>query len=485
MWWLRLRESSSDRPSRVVVWVMLFLAWTLLLAAGSLLAADADATQLREDLATIAKITWPLWALIPLLSGGAGEVTSSARLAPYPVAPRTHLYAAWVSALLDYPYLVAFPPMLALTVGVAGWWGVPLGVLYVLSASAAGQAGAWVLARLVGSRSRPGLLVAGLTLAGVVVVAAWSLLAPVFAGVASSLPGLWLASAAGAAADGEALPALLWSVLLLVPVLLHARFGTFLVSRALDVERHARGVPSRPWGDVSWAGRGSVERVLLATHLRSVLRATSTQAALAGVVLTPFLFRFLAGNSPDAAIGTIALIAVLSAAATLGVNSFGYLSGGMVWVLSAPVSRWRLVGMTSLALALLLTGIGLLALGVAFLLLSPSLGASLAAVVSVVLRSVVLAAICVRWSVRHPVAVDFDSLRNKVTTPRAAFTFFAAGVSWGLLVTFPLGVSALPLGLRLLASSALTVLVAFVYLWRSVRDLSREGEARVVSAVTE
>ncbi|HVF20361.1 MAG TPA: hypothetical protein VNA14_08970 [Mycobacteriales bacterium] len=109
--WLKSREwlGETRDPARLVLLGSGLLAWFSLIIVGTIQADRTNDLAADVGLSVAAGAAWPLWAVVPLLGGGGGELVAAHRLAPYPVSARALFGGAWATALLDVPYLVVLP----------------------------------------------------------------------------------------------------------------------------------------------------------------------------------------------------------------------------------------------------------------------------------------------------------------------------------------------------------------------------------------
>ncbi len=435
--WLKSREwlSESRDPSRLILLGLLLLAWFALIVVGTVQAVHTGRLEnAPRDLLFIAAAAWPLWAVIPLLGGGGGEVTAAHRLAPYPVSAEAVFGGAWATALLDVPYLIVLPVVLGLSTAYAGLAGFVAALAFVAGASATGQLMAWASFLAMSGRRHTGLSAVLLTAGVVGLLGALPTLLPAAVDVSTVLPGGWLRSAAAASVAGDWLLYLSWVVLLLSPAPIALVLGPVLTRRARDSEARSGGVGARPWGTAGWSVQGSMRRALFVANLRSMTRAVGAQVALAGVLAVPTITQL-----PGVEVATVSLIAMggvagIAGATVLGVNAFAFDAGGAAAMLSWPVRLADVVVAKAAAVALmLLTGqlavtvLGALVLGSPWDDVAPALVLCFA-------RTAGLTGIALIWSVRMPAPSDYDSLRARISTPGAiaSYAFAAAIVTYGV-----------------------------------------------------
>lgn len=477
MAWLKSREMLGERRSPLRLWLILLgvSAWTLLLYWGSSLAYQEDPSQALPVVAVLATALWPLWAVVPLAGGGAGEVTSSARLAPYPVSPRAQMLGALLSAFTDFPFLVGFPVLVALSGAAAGVLGVLVASSFALGAACLGQLGAWSSALFFAGRSRPsvGIVVPVVVLVSALIVLPYLL--PSGSTLGEFLPGAWASGALGAAVRGDVLLLCGWVSLLLLPILVFVRWGPPLVAHALDAKASAPGEHSHPWRG---PGRlSSPFALVVKSTLRSTLRAASTQAAIVGALAAPFLVQLpLNGSSASIPMETLGLFACLAAGASLTVNVFAFDAGGSLMLLSSPISSYRLMLAKGAAGVVVITALQWVVLLVAFLLGDDPASTLLTAILLAPVQSLIVVSVGLRWSARYPLAVDVESMRNKITTPWAVIGYMATCT---FLIVF-LEVSRRlmpPIGVALVLLVCL--LVSALWWLLASLSMSREGRVRV------
>ncbi len=428
--WLKTREwlGESRDPARLVLLGAGLLAWFVLIASGCL---QADRTnQLAADvgLAVAAGAAWPLWAVVPLLGGGGGELVAAHRLAPYPVSARAVFGGTWATSLLDVPYLVVLPLVVGFCLAEAGVAGLVAAVVFVAGASAAGQLVAWLSFLMLAGRRRTGVSALLLTGAVVGLLALLPTLLPGVDDVGAVLPGGWVSNAVTAFVDGEATAYAGWVLALAVPVPLALLLGPRLARAGLDREAASRGVGARPWGTPTWMSAGTVRRALVVANLRSVGRAVGAQVAIAGVLAVPTLTRFPGVDFVEVPVLAMGGIAGLAASTVLGINAFAFDGGGAAVLLTWPVSVREVLyaKATAVFAALYTTQLAVTLLGA--VVLRPGVREVLVALLLAVGRTAALTGIAMLWSVRAPTASDYDSLRARISTPNAIVTFcIAAG----------------------------------------------------------
>jgi len=437
--WLKSREwlGETRDPARLVLIGAGLLCWLFLVAVGCVQADRTGQISADVGLAVVAGAAWPLWAVVPLLGGGGGELVAAHRLAPYPVSARAVFGGTWLTALSDVPYLVVLPLVLGFSIAEAGLPGLLVALVFIAGCSATGQLVAWLSFLSLAGRRRTA--VSALLLTGCVVggLAALPHLLPAVDDVGDVLPGGWVSHAVDAVRMGHAGAYLGWVAALAVPVPVAFLVGPRLARAALDREAGGGGVGARPWGELTWSVSGSVRRALVVTNLRSVGRAVGAQVAIAGVLAVPTLTRFPGVDFVEIPVLAMGGIAGLAASTVLGINAFAFDGGGASVLLTWPVTTRDVLIAKAIAVfaALLLTQVAVTLLG-AVVLGTPARELGVALVLTLA-RTAGLTGIAMVWSVRAPTPSDYDSLRARISTPGAIMSFCvaAAFVSLGVSQT--------------------------------------------------
>jgi hypothetical protein len=434
--WLRSREwlGESRDPVRLVFFAVLVVGWFALTIVGAIVAARLHRVEPVRDLLYVGAAAWPLWAVVPLLGGGGGEVVASHRLAPYPVSSRAVFGAAWLTALVDVPVLVVLPLVLGLATALAGPAGLVAALGFAAGASGCGQLAAWVSSIVLSGRKHTGVAALVLTCAVVGMLGAAPLLVSTAVRAAHTLPGGWLDNAAVAAHHGRWGVYAGWLGASASPALLAVLVGPWLAGRALDREARSGGAGARTWGTETWVVRGSVLRALTVTSIRSMMRAIGAQVALAGVLAVPAITRLPGLDFAQVSLLAMGGVAGIAAATVLGVNAFAFDAGGAALLLSWPVRPRDVVIAKAIAVgfALYVGQVAVTCVG-AFALHSTS-QQILRALVLALARSAALTGLSVVWSVRAPQPSDYDSLRARISSPRSILTFVTAAsfVTYGV-----------------------------------------------------
>ena len=476
--WLKSREwlGPSRDSSRLFLLGGAAVVWWVLLLVGAVLAVRhhrIDPLFLKD----VAAGVWPLFALVPLLGGGGGEVVAAQRLAAYPLTPRAVFGAAWAAVLIDVPYLVALPLVIGLQTGLDGAAGFVAAVAFAAGGSATGQLGAWVASLALTGRKRSGLAALLLTGSLVGLLTAAPHLLGSAARFSQDLPSGWLHSSASA----HGLAYWGWIAALIAPVPLAVIFGPVLARTALDREARAGGAGALRWGDPGWGSRGSIVRMLAVADLRSMTRALGAQVALAGVLAVPALTKMPGVDFAQVSLPAMGTVAAIAAATVLGLNAFAFSAGGASLLLSLPARSIDVIVARAIAVGVcLFAGQAAVTAAGAFALHSkPS--AVVSAIVLAVARSIVLAGMSLAWSVRLPSASDYDSLRARIAAPRSIISFGITAAFVSYLISQ--GAHDIRGGAGVVVMLIVAAAGGSLFTRVAATDLAGAGTERVVTAV--
>jgi hypothetical protein len=485
--WLKSRELLGETRdgSRLAFYAAAYLSWWVLVITGSWLAVQQGRIEPRY-VANIAAGAWPLWALVPLLGGGAGEVVAATRLAAFPVGTRAVFGVGWATALLDVPYVIILPLVLGLESAAYGLPGLIAATAFTVGAMGLGQLAAWTSSTVLAGRRRSGVTALLLT-GGVVALLA---VAPTLFGsaedVARALPSGWLVAADHAEVDGHWLQWAGWLTLLSVPAVAALLVGPGLTRRALDREARAGGAGARSWGRATWTVRGSLLRALTVADLRCMTRAVGAQVALAGVLAVPALAQMPGVDIAQVSLPAMGTVSAIAAATVLGLNAFAFQAAGAGLLLSFPLPTRQVLLAKALAVAGCLLGAQVAVTLAGVFALPVSSAEVLQALVLSVARAVLLAGLGLIWSVRFPAASDYDSLRARIAAPRSVVSFglVAAGSCYAIgRATNDLRGSVGPIAAALLVTFA-AVALAWLALRVAAQDLAGAGTERVAVGVS-
>lgn len=432
------------------------------------------------------------FALLQLLSGAASgggrELASRDQLVAYPVSPTTDHLGALLLAPLNAAWLFQSWLLLGAAAYGVGWSGrlVPLelGVaLWIAAATALGQAVGWTTETV--RRLRYGVgLVRGLTLLAVAAVATLQLTGQLMAGLhrlsTRWLPTRWLVVrlASGVSARGTVATAALVALLAVAVVLGAVPAHLAARRRPRDELRVESGHhPARRLARSDLA-------MLLRLDRASAWRAVPMRRGLAVLALGPGLVA-LAASAPWSELIVLPGLVASGAALLFGVNAWCLDERGGLWRESLPVSPRVVFAARAWVLAefMVLAALVALLLG-ALRAPRPTAGDVVAALTACIVVSAQAGVSAMRWSQRHPYAVDLRSARATPAPPlvmvgysaRLAITTALTGI---VLQTLSRGGAGLTLaaGVMLLCWQA----------WRLVRVRDRWDDpgvrARVVTTV--
>lgn len=418
--WLKSRDllpqSRSKKPALLIL--SAYLLFTIILCWGTTLIPNYAKTALDATLILTSPL-WLLWAVIPFTGSGGGDIESSLRLAPYPVNPRVHLYSTWVSSLLDFPYMLGFPVLVATAFAAGGASALSLVFAFILGSSALGQFGSWASGAFGFKKKGESL---NSMVFFLVVISLLSLTPLSIQTAFVYLPPGWFISGLEASAAGEYTTTLLWTLLLLLPVVLNLFLTPRLVERTLRIRAEGFQAKGKRWGKVSSKQTPGISMVRAMAS--SSMRSLTVKAVFISVLAIPFLSSLAFGSEMVSA-PSLAFFVAFASSATVSVNLWAFDSSGSQLWLSWPLSPRRLLYGRLLASLLVLSIIEATVLGAFFLLSNfdsiPWLNTLLVAGMGTLLCSVAGLAV----STFRPSAVDFDSLRARPNTFPAALSFMA------------------------------------------------------------
>ena len=378
-WRLDLRAVLGAR-SRLATLVFALPALALLSLAGAFVAfslarlVEASRPELvLPALSAVAGLLGLSWALSPVLAGvAATETHDLGRLLHYP-APLTTLVASSLLANLLQPVVLAqLPPLVALSLGLAGagprWPPALVGLLLSLGlALAAGQCVGLALHAL--SRHRrwhDRALLAGIALGLGFSLLPLLLLSAAGAGarrlayellardVFVLLPFSWGARAAVHAGRGEALPFLSWAggaaLAIAATLAMSSALAQRLYRGELDVGEVRRGSARPARMRLPGAIGALVEKDLRNTWRDPRLKALVFTGVVGPALVMVALWQGAAGG---AAAGVMLGLASFAGLGVLGANAFGNERQGVALLLGFPVDRTAILIAKNLGVMLL------------------------------------------------------------------------------------------------------------------------------------
>lgn len=407
------------------------LVWAALLTG----ALWVHSTGVRLPLTSLLTPLWLLWAVLPAVGGGGGDVDSAAALAPYPVSGLTQLTATWTSGVLDVQYLLPVP---AVTAAIAASYG-PVALLpagcFILGASALGQLTGWAAAGGVTGGRGTTLTVTGALVAG---LAAGRVAGVNVAHALTAGPVLLVTAAAHAAAAGRWPLLAGCSAVLLSPALVHATVGPRLVARC-QLARLTATSTRKLTANTRSLPRPAAAALFTAT-LRSVTRSLAFKAVLLAAGAVPFVASMLSHHVTGQAIAALTLVAGGSSVAA---NCFAYDAGGSVLLLSAPLRRSSMV---LLRVAVLLTALSIIGGGVEILaVLTGVIPPRLSDLGFELCLLVVVAGAGIRTASASPSAADLDTLRGRPAAFGAALAYTVRAGAVTAILTGLWGIAGGPL----------------------------------------
>lgn len=363
-----------------------------------------------------------LTMLAPLVSGGGYELFPSEQLVAYPIRPATVFRSTLLLAPINLAWVINVIALFVVTgfaVGDPAWIPTARALLvvavFVGAATIAGHGIGWFVMGI--RQSRNGRHVTNLL--GVLIVVVGLLI--VWTGQVVTLldnsPTASVLKAAYAGYQADHHRWLLTLTLLAAVGFLMVRFGDWAASWALrrpgdHADRSSsRPVPRRP-------NHASVLPALVAVDHASVWRSTPLRRGVVVIVVVPGVIAALAGMSWQSLILVPGLIAA-GAGLLFGINAFTLDSTGSVWLATLP--GWARPAF--LAKSLVFSEIAMAAVFSALIggsLRAPrptSVAEVTAAVASAISCALIVVAIGMRSSLRHPHRADLQGPRDTPATP--------------------------------------------------------------------
>jgi hypothetical protein len=413
-----LRGRARHAP-KIALWVLLGI--TVLVSVVPALIHELAFT--RNDAAILMASGYVGVLVISILSsatsGGGRELLPREQAVAFPVSPTTDHLGALLMAPLNIAWLLQSWAVLALTAYAIGpQWTLPLALLpvylWLATCTSMAQALAWVV-EWVRRGPRGPLIVRALGLV-VLVGAALIIATGSLTSLLDNSPTLKIALAVIAGSHGggiywgQVVGMLIWLSILAVLT------GAWLAGRVarrpardeLRVESASRAKRPNPRSDLG---------ALLHTDRIGILRSVPMRRGMAVLAMFPGLVA-IGGSFRWDMLGIFPGLVASGGALLFGVNSWCLDGRGALWRDSLPVSP-RLVFTSRV---IVLSEILLMATTVTVVLAAlragmPTLAELLAVVCAAIVVTLQVVATSLRWSVRHPYAVDLRSARATPAPP--------------------------------------------------------------------
>ncbi len=392
-------------------------------------------------------------------SGGGRELLPREQAVAFPVSPTTDHLGALLMAPLNIAWLLQAWTVLAATSYAVGARGtLPLALLpvllWLLAATAVAQLLAWSLEWVRRGPHGSTVLRAGVGVLLVVTAAVVSTGRVTDLLDRSPTVRLVLGVADGAAGRRQPWLALVGALALLtvLVVALGARVAVAVARRPARDELRSEGVRRRPR-----TNPGSDLIALVHTDRAGVWRSVPMRRGIAVLALFPGLVA-LGGSFGWDMLAILPGLVASGGALLFGVNAWCLDGRGALWRDSLPVSPWLAFVSRALVLLEILLAATVVTLVLAALRAGTPTPEQLVAVLcAAVVVTVQVVAASLRWSVRHPYAVDLRSARATPAPPLVMVGYSArlalgttvtglafnlvsevAGVGWPLLLAVPL-----------------------------------------------
>jgi hypothetical protein len=352
-------------------------------------------------------------------SGGGRELLPRDQAVAFPVSPTTDHLGALLMAPLNIAWLLQSWAVLGLTAYAVGpHWTLPIALvpvyLWLATCTSMAQALAWVV-EWVRRGPRGPLIVRAVGLV-VLVAAALVIATGSLTSLLDNSPTLKIALAVvaggrgGSLYWGQVVGTLIWLTILAVLT------GAWLANRVarrpardeLRVESAARAKRPDPGSDL--AGLVHTDRV-------GIIRSVPMRRGLAVLAVFPGLVA-VGGSFRWDMLGIFPGLVASGGALLFGVNSWCLDGRGALWRDSLPVSPRLVFTARVIVLAEILLVATALTITLAALRAGkPTLPQLLAVLLAAIVVTVQVVATALRWSVRHPYAVDLRSARATPAPP--------------------------------------------------------------------
>ncbi|MEO8107509.1 MAG: hypothetical protein ABI720_09335 [Actinomycetes bacterium] len=376
--------------------------------------------------------------LAPLVSGGGYELYPSDQLVAYPIRPATAYRSTLVLAPVNLAWVINVIALFVVTGFAAGdlaWMPTARSLttvaVFILAATVFGHTVGWLV---MGFRqSRRGRLITNLAGVFAVLAGFWIFWTDQVITLLDNSPTTQILLGAYSGYNGEYSSWLVVVAVLVVAIAVFMRLGDAVAGWALrrpgdHADRtSSRSLPRRKWS------RHVTYALLMVDHA-SVWRSTPLRRGVLVLVLVPGVISALAGMTWQSLVLVPGLIAA-GAGLLFGINAFTLDSTGSVWLSTLP--GW--VSPAYLAKSLIFFEVALAAV------LSALIGGSLraqppnatsevtAAMMSALSCAVLVVALGMRSSLRHPHRADLKGPRDTPATPGV---MAAQSMRFALVTTF-------------------------------------------------
>ena len=423
---VRFRAAHGGRRSGRRAWAAVLTITVAALAVPLLLPGARDGGRAFDVLLLLPSAMTGVLVLATLAavtSGGGRELLPREQAVAYPLSPTTDHLGALLLAPLNVAWLLQAWLLIGCTSYALGWRtslsAQPGILLWLLVATATAQAAAWTVE---GVRRR-GHGIAIVRGAGLVLVggAAALQLTNGWAAVVDRLPTVWVTVGL---IGGFTWP---WALTMVVELLVVAAMVALgaVAAHWADRRMPRDELRAETGTFVARPTPGTDLATLARLDWASVWRTVPMRRGLATLAVAPGALALVA-QMPWGSIPVLASLSAAGGALLFGVNAWCLDGRGALWRASLPVGPGVVFAARALVLGGMLLGGSAVTIGLAALTAGAPTPAELTAVVAVWLVVVLqVVGASMRWSGRHPYAVDLRSARATPAPPVAMVGYSA------------------------------------------------------------